>query len=291
MHRIARRRRARANRRLDQGESLADRNRRLGRRRQARGSDLNLLLLEPGEASGDTTTLVGRRADHLRDVLGVAPGAIVRAGIVGGAIGDATVLAVDAAAGAVTIQFAATGDPPPGMPVDIILAVPRPKVLARTIRIAASFGVAAIHLTRSWRVDKAYLSSPRLAPDVLAADARLGAEQGATTRLPTITFAARFVELLERNAALPAGARGVVAHTRGERSVPIERALVPGVRTPVILAIGPEGGWIDREVDSFVDRGYTIVQLAPAILVVEAAVSAALAQIALLFRTTPTPTP
>jgi RsmE family RNA methyltransferase len=280
MHGIARRRRARSQRRLGEGRGPARRDRRLGRRRQAGGFDLNLLLFDPDEAGPEAIVLGGRRADHLRGVLGVTPGATVRAGVLGGAIGDATVLAVDEAT--VTVRFAATGEPPPGVPASLILAVPRPKVLSRTIRIAASYGIAAIHLTRSWRVDKSYLTSPRLAPDALAADARLGAEQGATTRTPTITVSHRFVDVLE-HAGLPAGTRGVVGHPRGD-AAPIERALHPGVAGPVAVAIGPEGGWIDREVDSFVDRGYTIVHLAPAILAVEAAVSAVLAQIALLAR-------
>ena len=50
------------------------------------------------------------------------------------------------------------------------------------------------------------------------------------------------------------------------------------------MAIGPEGGWIQREVDTFAARGFTPVSLGTPILRVEAAVAALLGQIALLAR-------
>ena len=51
------------------------------------------------------------------------------------------------------------------------------------------------------------------------------------------------------------------------------------------LAVGPEGGWIDREVESFRAQGFIPVDLGPWTLRVEFAVAAALAQLDLLRRT------
>lgn len=248
--------------------------------------DLNRLLLDPGETSpGQEVVLDGRRARHLLEVLRVAPGAALRAGIVDGPLGTATVIAT--AADTVTVRFAATTAAPPPWAVTLVVAVPRPKVLSRLIQIAAAFGVEAIHLTRSWRVDKAYLESPRLAPDALSLDARLGAEQGATTttRLPVITQHARFMAMLDA-VAVPADGRAIALHptTAALPAVPIERAIPPGTIAPVIAAIGPEGGWIEREVATFAARGYAVVELARPILRVEAAVAALLGQLALLQR-------
>jgi hypothetical protein len=53
---------------------------------------------------------------------------------------------------------------------------------------------------------------------------------------------------------------------------------------PVEIAIGPEGGWIDRELETFQEAGFQPVRLGPWILRVETAVTAALAQIELLRR-------
>jgi RsmE family RNA methyltransferase len=51
-----------------------------------------------------------------------------------------------------------------------------------------------------------------------------------------------------------------------------------------VLAIGPEGGWIARELETFVARGFSPVSLGAAILRVETAVAAALGQLELLQR-------
>jgi RsmE family RNA methyltransferase len=72
-------------------------------------------------------------------------------------------------------------------------------------------------------------------------------------------------------------------------ATPIEHALLPGDPSPVVAAIGPEGGWIERELATFVDRGYRVVELGRPILRVEAAIAALLGQITLLARLPVTP--
>jgi RsmE family RNA methyltransferase len=233
---------------------------------------VNLLLVEPAELRADgTCTLAGRRADHLRGVLGALPGSVVRAGIVGGMVGTAEVLADDGAA--MTVRITATASPPAQLDVELVLAVPRPKVLTRTIEACAAFGVRRVDLTNAWRVDKSYLRSPRLAPDALAAAVRRGAEQGATTHVPELHVHERLMALLD---------------TRFVTSAPRRVILHPGAPplafAPAVIAIGPEGGWIERELDTFVARGFTPASLGPTILRVETAVAAALGQVLLLGR-------
>nr|HEX4318680.1 RsmE family RNA methyltransferase [Kofleriaceae bacterium] len=243
---------------------------------------MNLLLVDTGELAGDGTCVVrDRRASHLRGVLGVAVGDHVRAGVVGGAAGRARVLAVRDPDNEVELAFELGATAMPALPVDLVLAVPRPKALARVIEIAASFAVRRVDLTNSWRVDKSYLRSPRLAPEVLAHHARLGAEQGATTHVPAVDVHARLMPLLDARwpagAATPARAL-LIAHPDAP---PLESV---ASLADVTLAIGPEGGWIQRELDTVVARGFTPISLGDPILRVEAAVAAALGQIILLRR-------
>ena len=171
---------------------------------------MNLLLVEPDELAGDLVSMPGsdRRAVHLRTVLGAKVGSRVRAGVVGGGTGTAEVIADDGAV--LTLRLALTEAAAPPLPIELVLAVPRPKVLSRTVEIAAAFGVERIALTNAWRVDKSYLSSPRIAPRALAEAARLGAEQGATTHVPPIA-------LHRRHMPADAGAR---AHGPAPRSPP-----------------------------------------------------------------------
>jgi RsmE family RNA methyltransferase len=62
---------------------------------------------------------------------------------------------------------------------------------------------------------------------------------------------------------------------------PIEQA---ALTWPLAIAIGPEGGWIQREIDTFVERGFTPVSIGSPILRVEAALSATLGQLLVLQR-------
>ena len=53
-------------------------------------------------------------------------------------------------------------DPPPKIPLTVVLALPRPKVLNRILLDLTSLGVSRIVLLNSWRVEKSYWSSPAL---------------------------------------------------------------------------------------------------------------------------------
>jgi 16S rRNA (uracil1498-N3)-methyltransferase len=250
---------------------------------------VNLVLIEVAELREDSVfTIADRRAQHLRNVLGVEVGSTVRAGVIGHHVGTAQVIAIDG--DAITLRYEMQTIGPLPISVDLVLAIPRPKVITRTIEIAASFGVRRIDLTNAWRVDKSYLGSPRLAPEALALAARFGAEQGATHRLPHIQVHERFMAMLDDR--YPGGAPIKMRHTITNE--PTMRLVAhpgaPPIESVVTqfelvgLAIGPEGGWIDRELETFVARGFHPVSLGTPILRVEAAVASALGQIMLLQR-------
>jgi 16S rRNA (uracil1498-N3)-methyltransferase len=242
---------------------------------------VNLVLVDAAELDGDRARIGGRRARHLIDVVGVSPGQRLRAGVIGGGIGEAEVVAIG---DAIELRVVVTAPAPAGLPVDLVVAVPRPKVLSRLLEHAAAWAVRRIDLVNAWRVDKSYLGSSRLGDAAIADAIRLGAEQGATTHLPEVAIHPRLMAFLDdvHPTTAPVAARRLIAHARG--GVALEAALPAGEVRPVVIAIGPEGGWIDREVDTFVARGFATVALGPAILRVEAAVTAALAQISLLRR-------
>lgn len=237
---------------------------------------MNLLLLARDEIIDGTCTLSDRRAEHLRSVLRVAVGQVVRAGIIGGPLASAEVVSDDGTA--IAVRLRAFVSPLPPLPLELILAVPRPKVVSRVIETCAAFAVRSVALTNAWRVDKSYLRSPRLEPAALAHAARLGAEQGATTQLPAISLHDRLMTLLDARYGRPGDGLRLIAHPRAPLIETVAATL------PEALAIGPEGGWIERELATFVDRGFTPCSLGAPILRVEAAVPALLAQLLLIER-------
>lgn len=247
---------------------------------------MNLLLLDPDEVAEDATVeLRGRRARHLRSVLQVAVGDSVRVGVVRGASGHATVRALDGER--VLLETRLGGGEVEAPWADLVLALPRPKVLSRVLETAASMGVRRIDLVNAWRVDKSYFRSARVEPAALERALRLGCEQGGTTWVPEVAvhrMLMPFLRNLPARLAAPA-TRAVIAHPRA--AARLEAVLPAGHRGRVIAAVGPEGGWIDREIASFAELGFGAASMGAHVLRVESAVAALLAEVGLLRRLQP----
>lgn len=239
---------------------------------------MNLLLLEPDELDGAVAELRGRRARHAAEVLRAAPGDRLRVGVVRGPVGSAVVENATHDRLRLAVELAAEVEPAPS--VDLVFAMPRPKALGRALETAAQLGVARIDLVNAWRVDKSYFHAHVVDPRWIGERVRRGCEQGATTWVPEVAIHPVLMRFVDH--ALPArleGRAGLVCHPRGAE--PIERAARPG---PCVLAIGPEGGWIDREVESLCALGFRAVSLGPRVLASQVAIAAALAQLDLIAR-------
>lgn len=241
---------------------------------------MNLVLLEPPEVAPDgTARLRGRRAAHVLRVLRAAPGDRIRAGLVGGRMGEAEILA--ASADELVLRPSLDRDPPAPSPLSLLLALPRPKILRRVLQAAAAMGVKRIALAGSWRVERSYFSSPLLEPAALRRELVLGLEQGRDTVLPEVTVRRLFQPFVEDelDAVLPARTR-LLAHPAC--AVPIE-ALAPR-EGRATLAIGPEGGWTAYETARLEERGFEPFSLGARVLRVDAAVPYAIAQAELWLR-------
>jgi RsmE family RNA methyltransferase len=240
---------------------------------------LNLLLLEPGEiAAGGNVRLGGRRAKHLIKVLRVEPGRELRLGVLGGGQGTGRVLA--ASGGEVELAVEVRGEPPPRPWIDLIVALPRPAVLHRVLQTAAAMTVGRLDLTAAWRVEKSFFSSPALGEGAIRRHLVLGAEQGMVTRLPEVRLHRLLVPFVRELEARTEPPRRLLAHPGAAE--PFEAVFQDADR--VEIAIGPEGGWIDRELETFEAAGFAPFSLGPWILRSEAAVTSALAQVELLRR-------
>ena len=206
---------------------------------------MNLILFEPGEIGSDGTTVVcGARAGHLLDVLKVAPGHLVRAGVIDGSSGVATVTSVGAGTVGLHCQFDTPMPAPPA--VDLLLALPRPKVLRRLWAQLAALGVGQIILTNAARVERHYFDTHVVTPDCYRPLLIEGLQQARDTRVPQVSIHKQFKVLVEDrlDALFPSGAR-VVADPQCETRIGDVLRPHPGDR--VLLAVGPEGGWNDFE--------------------------------------------
>ena len=157
---------------------------------------MNLIILEPGEVgeSGDVR-LSGARAAHLMNVLKVAPGSQVRVGILDGPRGVGAVQSI--AEGTVTLHCAFEPDAPSRPRIDLLLALPRPKVMRRLWAQIAALGVGQIILTGAERVERYYFDTHVLTPDCYRPLLIEGLQQARDTRLPKVSVHRHFKVLVE----------------------------------------------------------------------------------------------
>ncbi|MGE3509745.1 MAG: RsmE family RNA methyltransferase [Vicinamibacterales bacterium] len=217
---------------------------------------MNLLLLELHELSADGhVTLRDGRAAHLRTTLHASPGHRARVGIVDGPKGTGVVTAIEDNAVSLRCAFEpATADVPP---VDLLLAVPRPKVLKRLWAQLASLGVGRIILTNAARVERPYFDSHVLDAATYRPLLVEGLQQAQDTRLPLVSIHRRFRVLIEDELdALSDTQTRLVADPSADRHVR-DVALVPDGR--VLLAVGPEGGWSRFELELLARHRFTTI--------------------------------
>ena len=114
----------------------------------------------------------------------------VRVGVIDGPRGTGRVTRVDEAGVELACTLEAT--PPPEPDVDLLLALPRPKVMRRLWAQLAAMGVGRIILTNAARVERNYFDTHVLDRGELPALLVEGLQQAQDTRLPRVSIHRRF---------------------------------------------------------------------------------------------------
>lgn len=229
---------------------------------------MNLLLLTPEQhLTGNQWRLTERQAKHVLGVLKADVGTQIRAGILDGDTGHARIESI--ANNEISVSFKVNSPPPSEPGLSLLLALPRPKMLKRILIDATSLGIKQIVLINSWKVDKSYWQTPNLKSDLLREKMLLGLEQARDTVLPSLTLAPRFRPFVEDELDAWAGkGQRILAH-------PGDFPPMPHSQTgPVTLAIGPEGGWTDYEIEMLQNQGFACHSFGSRILRVETALPA-----------------
>lgn len=215
---------------------------------------MNLVLFEPSEVNSDgRVEATGVRAKHLLSVLKVASGHEVRIGVIDGPLGIGMVTEVGE--GRVLLDCVFESGTPERPRVDLLLAVPRPKVLRRLWAQLAALGVGQVILTNAEKVERDYFDSHVMHEEGYRPLLIEGLQQARDTRVPLVSIHKRFKILIEDelDRLFPAGKR-LVAHPGSRRS--FQEALSAPVPERVLLAIGPEGGWNGFELHLLERHGF-----------------------------------
>jgi len=235
---------------------------------------MNLILLNHEDFSPGASNIVrikGRRLEHASKVFKAAVGDKLTVGLLNGNMGSGVVTAISKDVMEMTVSLDRT--PPPPLPVTLILALPRPKMMNRILQAVSSMGVKQIYIINSWRVEKSFWDSPKLEDEAVREQLTLGLEQGKDTVLPEVHLRRLFKPFVrEELPGIIKNSLPLVAHPLADEPFPKQ------VQDQVTLAVGPEGGFISREIETFEEIGFKRVTLGERILRVETAVPALLSR-------------
>ena len=215
---------------------------------------MNIVLLDPRQTESPIWMISAKRQlEHLRTHVNVQVGDSLKVGIREGKRYLTEVLSVTEQQ--IQLQPIHEETVPKKLPVTLIVAMPRPKVLRRLVMDSVTLGVEKIILLHSYRVDKSYWQTPFL--QQLNQYIDLGLEQAGDTIAPKIEVYKRFKPFVEDilPSLIRADCPAYVAHPYVEMKMPA------GLQQGCTMIIGPEGGFIPYEIDLLIKNGCQAVSL------------------------------
>jgi len=242
---------------------------------------MNLVLLYEDEVNGFIVVLSQKdeRSIHVRKILKLKSGDNLKVGIVNGKIYSSTIEWGEDNALRIRIDESSATDSSEEVPVDLILACPRPKALNRLWPVIASLGVRRIFLVNANKVEKAYFDSTAVKDENKRRKGLIeGLQQSAVdTHLPKVFVKRRIKIFLEDEAKLLfTNQAKFICHPGPYPRISILVRKEVSKQHGCVLAIGPEGGWTDYEVNMFKSLGFAPVSLGKRILRTPVAITSVL---------------
>jgi RsmE family RNA methyltransferase len=253
---------------------------------------VNIILFSSSEV-GKALPRRDERTIHLLKVLHKKPGDTFDAGIIDGSIGTGLIDSVGID-GSLRYSLDLRDDPPPRTPIRIGVGFPRPIQLRRLLRDLSNFGIEYIDLIMTDLGEKSYRETNLLSDGGARAALIEGAVQSRDTRLPEITVYQSLDAWLDEHPWESASSR---ASSFLSRTVPLliapdnvrpegSMANLTQRNKSMVLAIGCERGWSDRERDILEHAGFLRMSMGKRALRTEtaciAAVTLAMEKIGLL---------
>lgn len=243
---------------------------------------MNIILVQEEEIQQNCVCFTDRRAEHIVKVLRADVGTKVKIGCVDGALGVGEILSITKKYPfKVELKIDLFEEQRPEPPIDLIIALPRPIMLKRILSQVTALGVGKIYLINAKRVEKSFWGASILDPTEYREHLLQGLEQAVDTRVPTVEIHDKFKPFVEDHLPkiIHSYSKRVCAHPTGDATL---ADTVSGKGGRILLAIGPEGGWVDYEVEKFSEQRFSCCTIGDRILKVDTAVIAVHSQITAL---------
>lgn len=242
---------------------------------------MNLILLfDQDKISDNQYRLDDFRAVHIINILKLKIDDRLKVGFVNGSKFSAVITEADKKT--ITLKLADKIEQEAiASNIDLIVALPRPQILKKVLFICGMMNVKRLHLIRSQRVEKSFYQSPLLQDEKINQNLYEGMMQGENLRLCDVVIHDRFKNFFEDyvSANYDASYLKLCADNHAQNSLDI---YVKFPQDNFLIAIGPEGGWVDFELELIQSRGFKLIALGAYNLRVEFAVNAVLSQLSLL---------
>lgn len=255
---------------------------------------MNLILFELAEvvaseeSPGAYRAIVDakdRRYAHCTTILKVEQGAVSRVGIIGGFMYDATVAVLTPEIIKFTFDESVIRATPTfaDLNISLILAMPRPKVLDRLWPVFAQLGFRRVMLINAERVEKSYFHTHVIQEHNYRPKLVKGIEQASvTTRLPEVDIDKRTLDVFvakRLDVAFPKESTNrFICHPDDEPTT-AGKSPTFDLTKETVIALGPEGGWLDFEIDLLRSHGFVPVTCSSRVFTTDVAIIALTAAI------------
>ncbi|MCP3925354.1 MAG: 16S rRNA (uracil(1498)-N(3))-methyltransferase [Desulfobacterales bacterium] len=206
-----------------------------------------------------------RRYEYIKEIHKPNIGDNLKVGLLNGDIGNGKVTIIEKSSIQMSVKL--TKKPPISVPVNVVLALPRPKVFKRIIQSLTSIGVKNIFLINAFRVEKSYWQSPAISFENINKQVLLGLEQAVDTVMPEIIIKKYFKPFVEDELEIISNDTiKFVAHPGGSDN------LIRKNDQKHTIVIGPEGGFIEYEIKKLKEIGFKVAGFGERVLKVETAI-------------------
>ena len=228
---------------------------------------MNIILFDEMPKDG-LVPASDERAKHITGVLKLAVGDVFKMGIINRSEGLATIKGMDEEGVLVSYEEKAV---PSLYPVTLLCAQVRPICMKRILREAVSLGVGRIVLCGSDTGEKSYLSSNLYRTGEYKLYLLDGAMQSSHAGMPEVLFTNTADGAIKQLKEICSADTDLIMLDNVVGAVPLSTS---EVGKEVVLAIGPERGWSDRERTLFSRNGFRPMLLGSRVLRTETACSA-----------------
>jgi RsmE family RNA methyltransferase len=237
---------------------------------------VNIILFEEHEL-GRGLPRRDERTIHLLKVLHKKPGDEFEAGILGGMKGTGRIEKINLD-GSIFVTVQVYDPPPPRLKLRMAVAFARPIQLRRIFRDLSSIGVSAIDLVAADLGEKSYRDTKLLLNGGAQAALVEGAVQARDTRIPEFKIYDN-LEVWLKDYPWEKTDNNRIPLLISADNVRAEGSFfhLSVTSRPLVVAVGPERGWSDRERDLFEKAGFLRLSIGGRALRTETACTAAAA--------------